>query len=249
MKIISICNQKGGVGKTTTAVHLAFGFSIAQRKTLLVDLDPQANASSYLGLRDSDPNKCSYTVLEKPSRVNESIHKVNPFLDLIPSSLSYLEDPGPRDGDKPFSRLQEAFTNLKNSYEFIVIDCPPSLGSYTYNGIIASDLIVIPVQSHYLSLEGLSQIVGLVKDISTVKKIEFKILLTMYQSSYSLSEDVLKEIQNYFHEQLVSIAIPFDITLAEAPSHEKTVFDYAPISAGAIAYAIFVKEILYGKQK
>ena len=246
MNVISICNQKGGVGKTTTSVNLAFGLGIAHKKTLLIDLDPQTNASSYLGFRDSDPLRCSYSILEKPSKINEVIFKVNSFLDIIPSSLSYLEDPGPRDGANPFSRLLEAFEFLKNSYDYVVIDCPPSLGSYTYNAITASDLIIIPVQSHYLSLEGLSQIVGLINDISNIKKLEFRILLTMFEAHQALSIEVLKEIEQYFKSKLFSIAIPYDIHLAEAPSHEKPIFDYAPTSVGAIAYTIFVKEILDG---
>lgn len=245
MNVISVCNQKGGVGKTTTAVNLAFGLGIAHKKTLLIDLDPQTNASSYLGFRDSDPTKCSYTVLEKPSKINEVILKVNSFLDLIPSSLSYLEDPGPRE-NSPFSRLLEAFEFLHHTYDFVVIDCPPSLGSYTYNAITASQLVIIPVQSHYLSLEGLTQIVGLIKDISSVKPLDFKILLTMLEAHQASSIEVLKEIEQYFKDKMFAIAIPYDISLAEAPSHEKTIFDYAPLSAGAIAYTLFVKEILDG---
>lgn len=246
MNVISICNQKGGVGKTTTAVSLAFGLGLAQKKTLLIDLDPQTNASSYLGFRDSDPTKCSYSVLEKPSKINEVILKVNSFLDIIPSSLSYLEDPGPREGSNRFSRLLEAFEFLNTTYDYVVIDCPPSLGSYTYNAVTASQLIVIPVQSHYLSLEGLSQIVGLIKDISSVKTLDFKILLTMFEAHQALSVEVLNEIEQYFEGKIFDIAIPYDISLAEAPSHQKTIFDYAPTSAGSIAYTLFVKEILDG---
>ena len=248
MNVISVCNQKGGVGKTTTSVSLAFGLGIAHKKTLLIDLDPQANSSSYLGFRDSDPLRCSYSILEKPNRINEVIFKVNSFLDIIPSSLSYLEDPGPRDRNNPLSSLLETFQSLKNSYEYVVIDCPPSLGSYTYNAVTASDLIIIPVQSHYLSLEGLSQIVGLIKDISSVKAINFKILLTMFESHQALSVEVLNEVESYFQSNMFTIAIPYDICLAESPSHEKTIFDYAPLSAGAIAYTIFIKEILDGAQ-
>lgn len=248
MNVISVCNQKGGVGKTTTAVTLAFGLNLAHKKTLLIDLDPQTNASSYLGFRNSDATKCSYTVLEKPSKINDVIFKVNSFLDIIPSSLSYLEDPGPREGSHPFSRLLEAFEFLNNTYDFVVIDCPPSLGSYTYNAITASQLVIIPVQSHYLSLEGLTQIVGLIKDISSVKALDFKILLTMFEAHQASSVEVLKEIEQYFKSQMFAIAIPYDIALAEAPSHEKTIFDYAPISAGAIAYTLFVKEILDGSK-
>ncbi|PCJ56453.1 MAG: hypothetical protein COA79_18605 [Planctomycetota bacterium] len=247
MRIISICNQKGGVGKTTTAVNIVSGLSMAGKTSLLVDLDPQTNASSYLGYRDNEPHKCSYTILENPSKINEVILKVNANLDLIPSSLSYLDDPGPREGDNPFDHLRESFEYLEKNYDYIIIDCPPSLGSYTFNAINTSQEIIIPVQCHYLSLEGLSQIVSLVDDISEVKKLKFTILLTMFEENEGLSEEIKSEIDKHFSNNLFKISIPYDITLAEAPSHEQSIFDYMPISCGAVAYAILVKEIIDGE--
>lgn len=244
MNIISVCNQKGGVGKTTTAVNLSNGISLCNKKTLLIDLDPQTNASSYLGFRKTDPLKCSYTVLEKPGSIRNSILKKSQFLDLIPSSLSYLEDTGPKEGTNPLFRLIEALEFIEMEYDFVVIDCPPSLGIYTYNAIHASDMAIIPVQSHYLSLEGLSQIVGLMQDLKEVKAISFKILITMFEADKDLSLEVRNEIFQYFPNEKIGIEIPYDISLAEAPSHEKSIFEYSAMAPGALAYSILVKEIL-----
>ncbi len=244
MNIISVCNQKGGVGKTTTAVNLSEGISLCNKKTLLIDLDPQTNASSYLGFRKTDPLRCSYTVLEKPGSIRNSILKKSQYLDLIPSSLSYLEDTGPKEGSDPLFRLIQALEFIDKEYDFVVIDCPPSLGPYTYNAIYASDLAIIPVQSHYLSLEGLSQIVGLMQDLKEVKAISFKILLTMFEADKDLSLEVRNEIIQHFPNERMSVEIPYDIVLAEAPSHEKSIFDYAALSPSALAYSIIVKEIL-----
>lgn len=248
-KIITICNQKGGTGKTTSAINIASFLAISGKKTLLVDLDPQANATSGIGVNKHNIQKSTYHVLLEELEVKEILQPtaVNNLL-LAPSNLDLtgaeVELVGALGREY---RLKRALQKEKDNFDFIVIDSPPSLGLLTINGLCAADSVLIPVQCEYYALEGLTQLtntVRLVKDnLNPNLKIE-GVLLTMADYRTNLTKEVIQEARNYFKEKVYTTVIPRNIRLTEAPSFGKPVVLYDKESLGAQKYEELTREIL-----
>ena len=240
-RIIAVSNQKGGVGKTTTAVNLAACLAAGERKVLLVDLDPQANAGSGLGIYPEDYDINMYHVLvdEIPLK-NAVIHTELKFLDLAPSSSDLVgAEVELVSAIGREVRLKEALDSVSGLYDFIIIDCPPALGILTVHALTTADAVLIPLQCEYYAMEGLSQ---LLKTISLIKKrlnpdLEKEgILLTMYDRRNNLSHQVEQDIRTHFGDEVFPVVIPRNVKLSEAPSHGKPVILYDINSTGATAY-------------
>jgi len=248
-KIISFCNQKGGTGKTTSAINLASCLAIFQKRILLVDLDPQSNATSGLGIDKSKITKSTYHLLLESLPLNEIIQKTRiANLDLVPANIHLTGASVELVGvfTREF-RLKKALDSTKEIYDFIFIDCPPSLGLLTINALTASHSVIIPVQCEYYALEGLSQLldtIKLVKDnLNSNLEIE-GILLTMADFRTNLCKEVIRETRNHFEEKVYNAIIPRNIKLSEAPSFGKSIFEYDKNSLGAKKYLEFTKEFL-----
>ena len=248
-KIISIANQKGGVGKTTTSINLSTILAKKGRKVLLIDADPQGNASSGVGVDRDDIELSTYDILIDDTDIAKVVKMTNiKNLDICPSNINLagaeveLVSMMSRE-----HRLKEKLDAIKNDYDFIIIDCPPSLGLITLNAFTASDSVLIPVQCEYYALEGLGQ---LLNTINLVKKhlnkdIEIEgALLTMYDIRTNLSNQVVKEVKKYFNEKVYKTVIPRNVKLSEAPSYGMPISIYEPRSKGAKSYDKFVKEFL-----
>lgn len=248
-RIISVANQKGGVGKTTTTVNLGACLAFEGKKVLLVDIDAQGNATSGVGIRKPDVVKDIYDVLVNEESIEEAIlPSSREGLDIVPATIQLagaeieLTSMMARE-----SRLKSALKEIRDRYDFILIDCPPSLGHLTINAFTASDSILIPVQCEYYALEGLSQLLNTVrlvqKHFNPGLKIE-GVLLTMYDARTNLGAEVVEEVRRYFQENVYDTIIPRNIRLSEAPSHGLSIIDYDPSSRGAQVYLALAKEVL-----
>lgn len=248
-KIVTICNQKGGTGKTTSAINLAAYLALAQKKVLLIDLDPQANATSGIGINKHNVQKSTYHVLLEELELKEILQPtaIN-NLFLAPSNLDLtgaeVELVGALGREY---RLKRALQKEKENFDFMLIDCPPSLGLLTINGLCAADSVLIPVQCEYYALEGLTQLtttIRLVKDNLNPGLFIEGVLLTMADYRTNLTKEVIQEARNYFKEKVYHTVIPRNIRLTEAPSFGKPVALYDSESIGAQKYEELSKEIL-----
>ena len=248
-RTVAVVNQKGGVGKTTTAVNLASGLALAERRTLLVDLDPQGNATTGLGIDKARLDRTIYhVILEGAPIADVTHHSLLPFLHLVPSDIDLVgAEIELVSLDRREGRLKAALAAVLGEYEYIIIDCPPSLGLLTLNALAAADSALVPLQCEYYAMEGLAHII---KTISLVRerlnpqlKVE-GVVLTMFDGRTSLAAQVRAEAQQHLGKQVMTTVIPRNIRLSEAPSHGKPIMLYDLRSAGSTAYLELAREVI-----
>ena len=245
--VVAVANQKGGVGKTTTAVNLGASLAVAEQRVLLVDLDPQGNASTGVGCAPGEDKDGTYEVLLREVTASDVVSETAmPHLDVISSNqdLVAVERELLQASDNA-TRLDEALKPLKSQYDFIVVDCPPSLGMLTINALTAADLVIVPLQCEYYALEGLSQLVGTIERVKATLNPDLAIhgvLLTMFDARNNLANEVAEEVKRHF--RVYDSVIPRNVRLAEAPSHGKPVILYDASSRGSYGYLKLARELL-----
>ncbi len=253
--VYAVVNQKGGVGKTTTSVNLAACAAVGGERVLLVDTDPQGNATSGVGVVKSELNACIYDVLINDVPVADVVVKTDtPNLDLVPARLDLAgADIELMSIMSRETKLKQALSRVKDDYSLIIIDCPPSLGLLTINVLTAADFVILPIQCEYYALEGISQLlrtVELVKQHLNPDLEIAKVLLTMYDYRTNLSQQVVKEVHTFFSDTVSDVLVPRNVRLSEAPSHGLPIIAYDPKSKGAEAYRRFAEEVVaFGKER
>ncbi len=248
-KILAIINQKGGVGKSTTAVNLAAALGAAGKEVLLVDLDPQGNATSGYGIDKRDIDQCVYNVLLGETPVEDVIlAQVGSGVDVLPSTISLagaeveLVNEMARE-----NRLKTALGSLRGRYDYILIDCPPSLGLLTINALVAADKLLIPIQCEFYALEGVTKLLDSMKRVKSVLNPSldiYGIVLTMYDARTNLSKQVVDEVRSFFGDTVFETVIPRTVKLSEAPSYGQPILDYAPENKGSEAYNELAQEVI-----
>lgn len=254
-KIISLVNQKGGVGKTTTSINLAASLGLLGKKVLLVDLDPQGNTTTGVGIEKGDLKASIYEALiEEVDPTNSVMRTKFKNLDVIPSTITlagvdieFIEKTKENPSFSKGSQLKRVLNEIRDSYDYILIDCPPSLGILTINALTASDSVLIPVQCEYFALEGIMQLLNTItqarKSLNPTLEIE-GVVLTMLDSRTNLGLEVVENVRGFFRERVYDTIIPRLIRLTEAPSHGKPIANYDPTSRGTEAYINLAKEVI-----
>tara|TARA_B100001939_G_scaffold3186_1_gene3061 strand:- start:4528 stop:5310 length:783 start_codon:yes stop_codon:yes gene_type:complete len=258
-KIIAVANQKGGVGKTTTAVNLAASLGVLEQKVLLIDADPQANATSGLGIDVEHQNKGTYQLLEHSASLDQvivsvpsaNVNVVPSHIDLVAIEIELVDKPNRE------YMLYQALEGVRERYDFVIIDCAPSLGLLTLNALTTSDSVLIPIQCEYFALEGLGKLLNTIKSVQRIhnKNLDIEgMLLTMYDSRLRLSNQVVDEVKKHFHEMVFNTIIQRNVKIGEAPSFGESILDYDSTSRGAenylnLAHEVIEKNKINGKSK